>query len=151
MIEPHFDAFATAAEPRLRRALVARYGAEVGREVLSEALAYGWEHWDRIKSMDNAAGYLYRVAQSRARKYFAKRPVFPPTRDVGLPWVEPGLPKALASLSGRQRQVVVLVHAYDWTHAEVAELLGISRSSVQNHLERGLAGLRSRLGDTADV
>ncbi len=62
-----------------------------------------------------------------------------------LPWIEPGLPDALNKLSARQRQVVVLVHGFEYTHQEVADLLGISRSSVQNHVERGLARLRSEL------
>ena len=151
MPQPTFDAFVEAAEPRLRRALVARYGADTGRDVLAEALAYGWEHWDRVEPMENRTGYLYRVAQSKARKYFGRRAAFPDPAASGLPWIEPGLPNALSNLSGRQRQAVVLVHAFDWTHAEVAELLGVSRSSIQNHVERGLAKLRSQLGDTADV
>jgi RNA polymerase sigma-70 factor (ECF subfamily) len=67
------------------------------------------------------------------------------TPGPSLPWVEPGLPAALGKLSARQRQVVVLVHGFEYTHQEVADLLGISRSSVQNHVERGLATLRSEL------
>jgi DNA-directed RNA polymerase specialized sigma24 family protein len=38
-----------------------------------------------------------------------------------------------------------LVHGFEYTHQEVADLLGISRSSVQNHVERGLARLRTEL------
>jgi DNA-directed RNA polymerase specialized sigma24 family protein len=39
---------------------------------------------------------------------------------------------------------VVLVHGYE-TLAEVAGLLGVSVSTVQTHLERGLARLRADL------
>ena len=45
---------------------------------------------------------------------------------------------------------MVLVYAYEWTYQEVADLLGISRSTVQNHLERGLARLRMVIGDVDD-
>ncbi len=41
-----FEAFVRDAEPRLRRALVAAYGPEQGRDAAAEALAYAWEHWD---------------------------------------------------------------------------------------------------------
>jgi RNA polymerase sigma-70 factor (ECF subfamily) len=76
--------------------------------------------------------------------------VFEPISEQTLPWVEPGLPNALNKLSARQRQVVVLIHGFEYTHQEVADLLGISRSSIQNHVERGLARLRSEL-EVTDV
>jgi DNA-directed RNA polymerase specialized sigma24 family protein len=40
----------------------------------------------------------------------------------------------------------VLCHGFAWTHREVAELLGVSPSTVQNHVERGLDKLRACLG-----
>jgi RNA polymerase sigma factor (sigma-70 family) len=61
---------------------------------------------------------------------------------------EPGLPAALAGLTQRQRVAVVLVHGYGYTLREVAELTGIRQTTVQNHLNRGLARLRSTLGVT---
>jgi RNA polymerase sigma factor (sigma-70 family) len=63
-----------------------------------------------------------------------------------MPWVEPGLPAAIARLPDRQRVTVVLVYALGWTQAEVAALLGVSHGSVQKHAERGLQRLRSALG-----
>ena len=62
------------------------------------------------------------------------------------PWVEPGLPKALARLSERQRVVIILVHSLGWTFAETAELLGISIGTVETHVQRGLSRLRRSLG-----
>lgn len=140
-----FEDFVREVEPALRRALVARYGAQTGREATIDALSYGWEHWDRISTMENPAGYLYRVGQTRARRSWPVRHRFPATQRVEMPWVEPALPGALRSMSPKQRQTVVLVHGFGYTHAEVADLLGISRSTVQNHVERGLARLRERL------
>ena len=61
------------------------------------------------------------------------------------PQVEPGLGRALARLSERQRVAVVLVHGYGWTHREVAELTGSRPTTIQNHLERGLRKLRADL------
>jgi DNA-directed RNA polymerase specialized sigma24 family protein len=140
-----FSAFVAEVEPRLRRALVAAYGPERGRDAAAEALAYAWQHWTEVSSMTNAAGYLYRVGQSRTRP--RKDPVvFPPRPEGDAAWVEPELLGSLGALTEAQRTAVVLVHAYGWTHGEVAELTGVSPSSVQTHLDRGLAKLRRALG-----
>ena len=66
-----FEEFVGRFEPRLRVALVAVFGPEVGRDAVAEALAYGWEHWDRIAGMENPGGYLYRVGYDRARRMAA--------------------------------------------------------------------------------
>jgi DNA-directed RNA polymerase specialized sigma24 family protein len=141
-----FEAFVHEVEPRLRRALVAAYGFEDGRDATAEALGYAWEHWARVGRMPNAAGYLFRVAQSRSRRSRRSPLLF----DVPALWdehrFEPGLPAALAALSQRQRVAVVLVHGFGYTLREVAELTGLKITTVQNHLERGLARLRARLG-----
>lgn len=61
------------------------------------------------------------------------------------PWIEPKLAKALASMPERQRVAVVLAHGYGWTHREIADLLAIKATTVQNHVERGIAYLRKAL------
>lgn len=51
-----FEAVVLATEPPLRRALVAAYGYEEGREAAAEALAYACERWAQVRQMPNAAG-----------------------------------------------------------------------------------------------
>lgn len=145
-----FAEFCARAEPLLRRALVAGYGVERGLEATAESLAYAWEHWERVRSMENAIGYLYRVGQSRSR---ARRVglSFPPVPPEVPAWIEPHLPDALTALSERERLAVVLIEGFGWTHREVAEMAGVSVSSVQSYLSRGLRKLRRRLGVTEDV
>jgi RNA polymerase sigma-70 factor (ECF subfamily) len=140
--QQEFAEFVREVEPRLRRALVGLCGAEDARDAVAEALGYGWEHWARVRAMENPAGYLYRVARSRSRRRKAP-PVFPPVPTDTMPDVEPALPGALARLPQRQRVAVFLVHGCQWTHPEVADVLGVSVSTVRNHLARGLARLRA--------
>jgi RNA polymerase sigma-70 factor (ECF subfamily) len=139
-----FRTFFDEAEPRLRRSLVAMYGPERGREAVAEALAYGWEHWSEVRAYANPAGYLFRVGQSRTRPRRRPVPLVSPTTTAEL-WVEPGLVPALARLTKHQRVAVVLVHGYGMTMREVAELLGLRVTTIQNHLERGLTRLREAL------
>jgi DNA-directed RNA polymerase specialized sigma24 family protein len=146
-----FEEFVLVTEPPLRRALVAAYGYEDGREAAAEALAYAWEHWARVQQMPNAAGYLFRVGRTsaaRGRRWTRRPPPLlaapsPAENDHGF---EPGLPAALAALSERQRIAVVLVHGFGYPLREVAGLTGVKVTTVQNHLERGLRKLRDRLG-----
>jgi len=145
-----FIGFVADVEPRLHAALIGSWGLEDAREATAEALVYAWEHWEQLASMDNPAGYLYRVAQTRARRLFGRRqPAFPPPPSDSMPWVEPALPAALASLPERQRVIVLLVHSFGWTQAEISAVTGLSHGTVQKHCERGLAKLRAALGGEA--
>lgn len=146
-----FTEFFRGVEPKLRIALCVAFGRETGLEATSYAMAYGWEHWDRISQLANPSGYLWAVGRNRARRIRARR--VPAFRDVEVaadagasPWVEPGLPAALSRLTERQRLSVVLIHGLGWTHAEVAGLLGLTVSTVQKHAQRGLARLRREMG-----
>jgi DNA-directed RNA polymerase specialized sigma24 family protein len=144
-----FTEFVKVNETRLRRALTAAFGVEAGREAAGDALVYGWQHWARISGMDNPAGYLYRVGFRTAQKAKPRnvRAEFDAIASQ-IPWVEPGLGEAFASLSEQQRSVVALLHAYEWSFGEVAHLLGISKASVQTHERRAMKRLRTRLGVT---
>lgn len=146
--EQSFIDFAHAAEPRLRHALTPLFGADGGCEAASVALIYGWEHWARVRRMDNPVGYLYTVGRSRraGRRVGRRRVAFPALPVDLTPWIEPALPEALSALPLRQRQVVMLIHGYGWTQSEVAEVLGVSKPTVQTHLTRAVDSLRSKLG-----
>ena len=138
-----FERFAGLAESKLRRAYIAAYGVERAAEATAEAMAWAWEHRDRLDTMENPVGYLYRVGQSRTRS--RRRPNLPAPAALGVPEVEPRLIEELAALPERQRVAVWLVHACEWTHREVGEALGISTSAVSTHVARGTERLRTRL------
>jgi len=40
---------------------------------------------------------------------------------------------------------VTLIHALGWTEREAADLMGISRSTLRTHAERGLDHLRAAM------
>ena len=144
-----FSEFIAEAEPRLLRALVARYGVQRGRDAALDAMAYAWRHWERVHAMENPVGYLYRVGSSSVRPARTP-PSLAPLDDHREPWIEPGLERSLATLSEPQRVAVVLRHSFEWTLGEIAELLGVSVRTVRSHLERGMGKLRSGLEVSVD-
>ena len=143
-----FDRFYEAAEPRLREALTAKLGAGPGREAAVDALSYAWEHWDRVGEMDNPIGYLYVVGRDRGTRALRRTPpaLLPAADRASTPWIEPGLPDALSALPDQQRVVVMLLYCFQWSMAEVADLMQLSKSTVQTHAERGLGHLREQIG-----
>ena len=110
-----------------------------------DALGYAWEHRSKVTEMANPAGYLYRVGQTSPRRQMRSQPTPPAPTPRSDPEFEPGLRPALATLSEQQRVTVTLIHGFAWSQREVADLLGVSTSTVRNHLARALGRLRKAL------
>ncbi len=142
-----FTDFVVEVEPRLRRALSAAFGSGAGRDAAADAFVLAWKNWDRVVVMDNPVGYLYRVGSNQAQK--PKKATL--ARDLSdvtarIPWIEPELAPALAGLSEHQRIVVALIHGFEWSLSEVAQLLDVSKSTVRTHEQRAMRSLRRQLG-----
>ena len=100
-----FTTFVTDFDRPLRQALLPIAGVDGARDAASEAFAYAWQHWDRIRVMANPRGYVYTAARRYALP--RARPMVPVdlAGTTELPDVEPGLVAALAELSEMQRTV----------------------------------------------
>ena len=65
---PSFEAFFEAEHGRLLRALYLVTGnAEEAEELMQDAFVAVWERWDRVRTMDEPTGYLFRTAMNRYR------------------------------------------------------------------------------------
>lgn len=150
MTDQGFEGFVRADGKRLRRVMSSQYGVDIGCESTDSALAWAWEHWDRLRGMANPAGYLYRVAQTQARRTIDRgRPVtLPPESTAGeepSPSLDGDLATALLALPDQQRLAVLMVHVYGWTPIEVGRITGTPAVTVRSHLRRGLRHLRASL------
>lgn len=140
-----------AAERRLRRALVARYGVELGNEATADAIAYAWEHRQQLATMGNPVGYLFRVGQTAVRRQLRQRRVVDLPDEAVLDEVghiersARSLPEALALLTPDQRVAVVLVHAHGTSYADAAAVMDIPVTTLRNHVHRGMRRLRQHL------
>lgn len=147
-----FRRFCLTTEPRLRRALVAAYWPDLGSDAAADALAWAWEHFERLERMATPAGCLWRVGQSstrRERRHWRPPALLPgaaaPTEDF-----EPKLTAAVAGLTTRQRVAVLLVHGHGYSLTEAAEQMDCRIRTLRNHLERALRKLRHDLGVDTD-
>ncbi len=126
-------------------------------DVVQTALARLCQHWDRVRRSDDVDAYVRRSVVNDSHSRFRRRRV--PTVPLaaaaasvgvtapGLTAVEDraGLAAALASLPGRQRQVLVLRFVEDLSEQATADALGCSVGTVKSTASRGLARLRDLL------
>ncbi len=98
--------------------------------------------------MTHPVAYLFRVGQSKSRR--RKQAFLPWSGHDTIPDIEPGLVPALSQLSRMQASSVWLVHVCGWSHAETAEALEITPSTVATHASPGLGALRGHLGVNVD-
>jgi len=127
---------------------------ETAEEVVQEAFCRALPRWDRIRTYDDPAGWVRRVAwnlaTSRWRRLrtaadFSRRhretPVDGPGPDRVL------LVAALAKLPANHRRVVVLHHLADLPVDDIAQQLGVAAGTVRVWLHRGRTALAALLED----
>lgn len=157
-----FEDFFDAHYERLLRVLYLSTGDRHEAEDLAQdAFVRVFERWPRVERLENAAGYLYRVAlnarRSRLRrvrvaaaKAFRLRPE-PPADPEDAADDRLTVRRALAALPPGQRQAVVLVEWLGLTDAEAGEVLGLSPGAVRTRLHRARTALRNLLRGDDDV
>lgn len=129
----------------------------VAEDVAQDAFVALHRRWGRLREPDKALAYLRRSvvngcrsAQRRAAVAERHRPEPPGDTASAEAAVLVGERRAevldaLAGLSRRQREVLVLRHWLDLSEADIAAALRISRGSVKSHSSRGLVALRQTL------
>ncbi len=159
--DAEFTAFVTAHQADLLRTAWLLVGdAHRAEELTQQALVRTYDAWSRVADGDPLA-YTRRVLVNLRTDTWRRRrrevlvadlpddaaPHGGPTaRSAGDEQADRDLlVRALATLTARQRRVVVLRHLVGLTEAEVAEDLGISVGTVKSTSSRALASLRTAL------
>jgi RNA polymerase sigma-70 factor (sigma-E family) len=128
-------------------------------DVVQDAFVAMHGTWSRLRDPEKALAYLRQAVVNRSRSALRHRAVV--ERHVRASSAGEGtvdgptvggarrdaVRDALRQLSERQREVLVLRHYLDWSEAQIADALGISRGAVKAHASRGSAALRDLLGD----
>jgi RNA polymerase sigma factor (sigma-70 family) len=103
--------------------------------------------------MDDPVGYLYRTAMNLFRKRLRRASLavrltvglIPRDDEFSLVEIRVDVVRAVASLSPRQRAVIVLVDLLDFSSEEAGRMLGIAPGTVRMHASRGRAALAGML------
>ncbi len=126
----------------------------LAEDLVQTALARTWLRWERIRRRDDPEIYVRRVLVStwvnwsrrkwRGERPGAELPDGPAGGDLATEAVaRVAVRGALASLSDRQRAVLVLRVFDDLTEAQTAQILGCAVGTVKSTMSQALAKLRA--------
>jgi RNA polymerase sigma-70 factor (ECF subfamily) len=129
--------------------LITRDEAEA-EDIGQEAFVRVFERWERVASMSDPVGYLFRVAmnvfRSRYRRTrFAMRRLVVASEPDMMSEIEERdtVVRMLRLLDPRQRAAIVLTAMLDYSSDEAGQILGMSGSSVRVLTTRARALLRN--------
>ena len=156
-----FTAYVRAREQSLARLAYLLSGdRDAAEDLLQNALAKVYRHWDRVQVAELPDAYVRRVMvnENNSRwRGLLRRHESPSSHvlEVHDPPGAPGLDPATSidlwhhvqSLPRQQRAAVVLRYYEDLTEAQTAEVLGCSIGTVKSHTSRAISALRSRMSE----
>ena len=153
LIEPlRFEDLFAAEQHRLFGALcLITRDPDEAEEIGQEAFARVWERWDRVGSMADPAGYLYRVAMNVLRSRYrrarvAARRVVEGTRQDEISEADDRdeVERMLSGLNRQQRSALVLTAMLGYSSDEAGALLGMRGSTIRVLSTRARAALRAQ-------
>ena len=155
-----FEDFFQAHHERLLRAMYLATGDRHEAEDLAqEAFVKVLERWERVRSLEDPVGYLYRIAlnarRSRLRRLAvatrkAARPDPPPDEQEAVE-DRSAVHRALAALPAGQREALVLVEWLGMTDVRAGAVLGVSAGAVRTRLHRARTALGNLLRGEIDA
>lgn len=154
-----YEALFRAAYPSVLRtvSLITRDTARA-EEICQDAFVTLFERWAVVSEYEHPEAWVRKVAvrsalrtTSRDRRRAVLHLVHVAAPGPDPEWPDVDLARALAALPARQRASVVLFYLHDLPVGEVARVLGISESSVKQHLFRARHQLAAALGEEVGV
>lgn len=134
-----FEEFFSVQSDRMLRILAVITGSrQEAEDILQEAFTRVLQRWERVREMENPAGYLERTAMNVFRSQYRRAAISvrrtigaPPEQDVFQAVEDRDVAsRALAMLAPRQRAALVLTEALGYSGDEAGMLLGIKPSTV---------------------
>lgn len=140
-----------------RRLCTVTGNSSEAEEIMQDAFLAVWERWDRVGSMEDPTGYLYRTAMNVFRKRHRRAALFARKVFTMTPAPEPfseideqqDLVAALADLTPRQRAALVLLDVLDYSSEEAGRALGVKPATVRGLASRAREALRAQAVDRA--
>jgi len=154
---PSFDAFVAArGSALLRHAYVLTGDGYLAEDLVQETLAHLYRRWDRVAATTSPEAYVKtsvtrQFLSWRRRRSSGERPTDhvpeSPSAYDGTDAVDDDdvLWRLLARLPRKQRAILALRFYDDQSDLQIAEILGVSASTVRSQASRALATLRDQL------
>lgn len=118
---------------------------------MQDAFLKLWERWDRLDTIEDPIGYLFRVAlngvRMRARRArMATRKILPATAGARDPFDDVNLQedvrRMLRGITPRQRTAIVLTEIFGYSSEQAARIMSIQPTTVRALASQGRAALR---------
>jgi len=136
----------------------------LAHDLTQDTFAKLWSVRDRMDDVDSLRAYVFQMARNRVYNQQRDEQVrrdnradlrastahsSPPAPDTALDtdMLRSRLESWIDELPDRQREALTLRRQSDLSHEEIAEVMGISPNTVNNHIVRAMKHLRSRLRD----
>jgi RNA polymerase sigma factor (sigma-70 family) len=150
-----FDDFFREEHERLFKSLYFVTGSRAdAEELMQDAFLRLWERWDRIDTIDDPTGYLFRVAlngfrmrRRRAATAIRRAVPVPEIRDVFREAeMRADVRTLLLGCTPRQRAALVLVDLLGYPSEQAARILHVRPSTVRVLVSKGRRALQAREG-----
>lgn len=144
------DFYADEARTLFRRLWLVTGSRSEAEELMQDAFVQVWERWDRVGSMENPTGYLYRTAMNLFRKRYRRAllavqrtvRVAPPADDFADADDRQVVRHILAALPPRQRAALVLTEMLGFSSKEAGRALGVTDATIRSLTRHGREAFR---------
>jgi len=125
-------------------------------EIGQEAFLKVFERWDRVGTIEDPTGYLFRTAMNLFRNRYRRASLAfrralslaPPASDeLGAVETHDEVVRLLRELDPQQRAAVLLTAILDYSAEEAGRMLGIRASSVRSLTTRARARMKDKVVD----
>lgn len=138
---------------------------QLAEEVAQDVFLRLWKNRDKLPDISNFSGYVYVVSRNCVNSQFERgllETAAPDVAQIDLVLTNPQtdletkelatiMEQAIESLPPRRKEVFLLSRNEQLTYEEIAARLGISRSTVREHMVEALVFLRTYLKRNAGI
>lgn len=138
---------------------------QLAEEIAQDVFLRIWKNRHKLPDIDNFAGYVYVVTRNRVSSRLESelsgtptgditlidRVLTTPQTDLEIKELAAIMQQAVKSLPPRRREIFLLSRNEQLTYEEIAQRLGLSRSTVREHMVEALVFLRTYLRRNAGM
>lgn len=170
-----FDSLFKQFYPRLTAYACLFLETEAAEDIVQDVFVYIWENADSINIHTSLDAYLFKAVYQRCLNQLKQRKsrdnhhkiienyliefesrLFDPNtndsiRRLYMEELKTDINNAIDSLPEKCRKVFMLSYMYDLKNKEISEVLGITQSTVENHIYNALKILRHKLAKHVNI